>query len=148
MQKRIFKVWSLFWRGFLFFHFLFFYFFTYLFIFIFLFFHFFYFYFFIFYFFIIFLFFLFFIFYFFCFLFFLFFIFLFFIFFDDVITRPTHPSLFLSCLPPPTPLRFFSSLPCRPFSHPCRCFPTLFRRFSEDDVIFVKLGRYGPMTSA
>ena len=97
----------------------------------------------------IFLFFHFFIFYFFIFLFFHFFIF---IFFDDVITHPTHPSLFLSCLPQPTPPLFFFLLPCRRFPNPCRRFPTIFRRSSPPirsqdicDVIFGKYGRKGPM---
>ena len=75
-----------------------------------------------------------------------------FIFFDDVITHPTHPSLFLSCLPQPTPPLFFVLLPCRRFPNPCRRFPTIFRRSSPPirsqdicDVIFGKYGRKGPM---
>ena len=133
MEKNFFKVWSLFWMGFLFlktfFIFLIFHFFIFLFFlfFIFLFFIFFIFYFFIFIF-------LFFYFLFFHFLFFIFyFLFFIFYFFDDVITHPPHlphfflflphpplPSFFLS-FPPPTP-PFFFLLPCRRWPEP---FPTL-----------------------
>ena len=104
---------------FLFFYFLFIFIF---FIFLFLFFYFFYF---LFFYFFHFLFFYFFIFHFFIFIFY----FLFFIFFDDVITHPpTHPSLFFSGHPPPTPPSFFP--PC--LAHPSRTLADAFRRFSED----------------
>ena len=146
-------MWSLFWRGFLFFHFLFFYFFYffYFFIFYFLFFLFFIFYFlffvfiFLFFFIFYFLFFYFFIFLFFIYLFiylffylfffyFLFFIFSFFIFYFFILyflmtssLTPPTPPLFLSCHPPPIPPSFFPSC----LADPSRTLADAFRRFSE-----------------
>ena len=74
-------------------------------------------------------------------------------FFDDVITHLPLPEFFV--LPPPTPPLFLSCLPHPPlpsFFPSCladhsRTLADAFPKILICDVIFVKLGLKGPMTS-